>query len=237
MITLDQFIAKYDGKPIDFDHQFGNQCVDLVAQYCVEVLGVQPYYANAADWWNYNDDKFAAKIPIGSGETPQKGDIVIWGHNTPGSGGAGHIDIWLDGTRNNFTGFDQNWPSGSYCHHQGHDYNYIIGWYRPKGANMDKVDQNASKQIQFAFLGRNGLSGRAYALDGSTGYPWVGADLNLKLLDDIFNSPEAKQYRDSQDANSIPGINKRLQQGSGGITCTQAERDYLDAMYKIVKKG
>lgn len=100
---------------------------------------------------------------------------------------------------------------------------------------MDKVDQNASKQLQFSLLGRNGLSGRAYALDGSTGYPWVGADLNLKLIDDIFNSPEAKQYRDSQDANSIPGVNKRLAQQTG-ISCTQAERDYLDSLYKVVTK-
>lgn len=76
----------------------------------------------------------------------------------------------------------------------------------------DIIDANASKQLQFSVLGRNGLAGRPYALDGSTGTPWVGGELTLKFLDDIFNSPEARQYRDSQDSNSIPGVNKRLSQ-------------------------
>lgn len=142
-MNIDEFVATYDGVYLDWDHEFGNQCVDLVAMYCVEVLGTEPYYANAADWWNYNDNKFAAKIPIGSGQTPQKGDIVIWSSSTPGSGGSGHIDVWLSGDRSNFTGFDQNWPSGSYCHKQNHNYSNILGWYRPKGG-QDVAD---NKQI------------------------------------------------------------------------------------------
>lgn len=74
----------------------------------------------------------------------------------------------------------------------------------------DKVSVDTSKILQHGVIARNGLSGRAYALDGSTGTPWVGADLTNELIGSIFNSPEGKQWRDSQDPASIQDINKRL---------------------------
>lgn len=84
--------------------------------------------------------------------------------------------------------------------------------YGQAGGDMpDKIDENASKQIQFSFLARNGLDGRPYALDGSTGLPWLGADLTLKLLNDIFISPESKDgWRDGSGPSSIKDINTRL---------------------------
>jgi hypothetical protein len=44
-MTLDEFKNKYLGKQVEF-HSYGtgakNQCVDLVNQYIVEVLGLTP---------------------------------------------------------------------------------------------------------------------------------------------------------------------------------------------------
>lgn len=166
-MTIDQFITTYDGTYLDFDHQFGNQCVDLVATYCVQVLGHEPYYANAADWWyNYDNKNWYTKIPNSPAAVPQKGDIVIWDHSSPGSGGAGHIDVWLSGDINGFIGFDQNWPVGSVCHRQGHNYNYIVGWLRPKGNIVDKITKEQENTLSQLATGGNPGSGYDYRFTG-----------------------------------------------------------------------
>jgi hypothetical protein len=80
-----------------------------------------------------------------------------------------------------------------------------------QGADMsDLVDENISKVLQHGLLGRNGLSGRSYALNGSTGLPWIGAELTAQFIMDLYNSPEAKNWRDSQEWACIPNINDRL---------------------------
>ena len=39
-MTFDEFIAKWNGKGIDLDYAYGDQCMDLMHQYIVEVLGL-----------------------------------------------------------------------------------------------------------------------------------------------------------------------------------------------------
>ncbi len=39
-MTLDEFVKKYLGKKVDYDGQYGAQCVDLFRQYCKDVLGI-----------------------------------------------------------------------------------------------------------------------------------------------------------------------------------------------------
>lgn len=74
----------------------------------------------------------------------------------------------------------------------------------------DIIDENLSKILQHGILARNGVAGRTYSLDGSTGTPWVGTELTAKFINDIFNSTEAQEWRDSDNADSVKGINKRL---------------------------
>lgn len=86
-----------------------------------------------------------------------------------------------------------------------------MGYLRLKGENMGEIiDTNASRIISNGILARNGIRGRAYSLDGSAGDPWIGAELTLQFLTDIFNSPEAQQWRDSEDPDSVKGINAQL---------------------------
>lgn len=82
-----------------------------------------------------------------------------------------------------------------------------------KGDNMaDKIDANLSRVIAHGILGRNGLSGRNYALDGSAGDPWVGGELTAKFIMDVFNSVEARGWRDGKagEYGSVSNINERL---------------------------
>lgn len=146
-MNLDQFVNKYDGKGIDWDKSYGNQCVDLYRQYCHEVLQLKqsPGVYGAADIWNtYLKDKFD-RIPYTTGFIPNKGDVVIW------RGEFGHVAVFIEGTQGSFRSFDLNWPAEGYrdskgnfigtgvCHIQGHYYNNVLGVLRPKGVTMSNM--------------------------------------------------------------------------------------------------
>ena len=132
-----QFVSKYNGKGIDWDGQFGNQCVDLVAQYVKEVYGIEPIYANAADWWTGFSGQVAqkfTKVANGATNVPKQGDILIYSKSTPGSGGYGHIEIFDKKTgAGRYQSFSQNW-GGQYAHMVEHtdNYKYVLGWLTPK---------------------------------------------------------------------------------------------------------
>lgn len=194
-MTLQEFINTYNGKIVR-----GGQCGELVRQYWIDVDKTNPpSYLNSKDYW-FNPVPGYDKV-----STPQPGDIAIY--NGHGAYPEGHSAIYYDGRV-----FEQNAdPDGSPAHLFNRNNTYLLGYLRKQGANMaDKIDINASRILQHGILARNGVAGRGYALDGTTGDPWVGGELTLKFLNDIFNSPEAKQWRDSNDSNSVKGINASL---------------------------
>lgn len=128
--SLTEFIAKYDGKGIDEDGSYGYQCVDLVMQYSKEVLGIPRWGSGNAigRWTNYPTETFD-KIEYVYGSVPQSDDVVIWGTLL---GPYGHIAVAIAGNADSFTSFDQNYPIGSLCHKQPHNYKGVLGWLRPK---------------------------------------------------------------------------------------------------------
>lgn len=135
-MNYDQFIANYLGKAIDWDGVYGAQCVDLVAQYCAD-NGKPVAYANAADWWRHpalvNDFDFIDNNPNDPNQLPNRGDIVVFNGNQPGSGGYGHIDIYDMRTGSaTWQGLDQNWGGQYVKFVPNHVWTYVIGWIRPK---------------------------------------------------------------------------------------------------------
>lgn len=155
-MTLNDFVIKYNGRYIDFDGSFGNQCTDLYRQYCKECLQVpqSPPVIGAADIWiNYLEDKFDA-IPNTTEAIPQEGDIIIWGRKDSLPYGHVAICIGTDNNVNYFYSFDQNWPTGSPCHVQKHLYPNVLGWLRLKGGETDvitdstKIPQIGNKEVQ-----------------------------------------------------------------------------------------
>lgn len=148
-MTLQQFIEKYNGKYIDFDQAWGNQCFDLFHQFVVEVLGLTDPRIMAAPaakdlYNNFNNLKgheYFERIPNTPMGVPNEGDIVIFG-----SGTYGHVSIFIEGDANNFKSFDQNYPVGSPCHIQGHTYSSCLGWLRYKG--QQSVDNELQVCLQ-----------------------------------------------------------------------------------------
>jgi hypothetical protein len=141
-MTLQEFIAKYNLQGVDTDGAFGFQCMDLMHRYCMDVLGLNSnaLAAPAAkDVWLSNvpsKEKFEA-IANTPTNTPLPGDIILWG---TGIGPYGHVAIVQKANVNDFTSFDQNFPTGTKSHLQNHTYKGVLGWLRYKGggnmANM-----------------------------------------------------------------------------------------------------
>jgi CHAP domain len=132
-VTLADFIAAHNGKYLDYDGHYGAQCVDLIDFYCRDVLGIPIVWANAIDWYG-KDAAFEQWIPNRWGDMssyPLPGDIVVWhADHIVGTGVNGHIAICVSANGMAFTSFDQNWPPGSPCHLQGHNYQGVTGWGR-----------------------------------------------------------------------------------------------------------
>ena len=140
-MIFQQFLEKYNGKPVDFDGAYGNQCMDLMHQYIYNVLGLTDKRILAAPgakdvYLNYPNivgsqffDRFE-NTPTG---IPKEGDIIFWGTKI---GAYGHVAIFVEGDIKKFLSFDQNYPIGSLPHIQFHTYNGILGWLRFK-TNVD----------------------------------------------------------------------------------------------------
>ena len=137
-LSLREFIDKWDGRGIDFDGYYGDQCMDLMHQYHVEVLGITDGRTLAAPSakevflkfdtrFNHHLFEKIDNTPTG---VPEPGDIMLWGE---GIGPWGHVAIFVDGDVNSFNSFDQNFPTGSKCHIQKHNYSGVLGWLRYKG--------------------------------------------------------------------------------------------------------
>src|ERR1044071_4494855 len=101
-MTLDEFIAKYNNKQIDFDGFFGFQCMDLYRQYVKEGLGFpqsDPVPRAADVWTNFRED-FFDRIMNTPEAMPQKCDVIIWSRadGMP----FGHIAVFDHGDLNSF---------------------------------------------------------------------------------------------------------------------------------------
>lgn len=147
ILTLEEFITKWNGKPVDTDFQYGAQCMDLMHQYCVEVLhlGQEELTAPFAKEVFNNFDNMVGKeyfdrIPNTPDGVPTEGDIVLWG-----SGTYGHVAIFYEGNESSFRSFDQNYPTGTPCHVQDHTYSNVLGWLHFKA--IMQIDQKVFNDL------------------------------------------------------------------------------------------
>lgn len=127
-MTFEQFMIQWNGKYCEVAGSPGakNQCVDLVNAYIRDVLLLPIIeWTNATDFPSRAGDKYEYIVNSPT-NIPMRGDIIVW------SGAIGHIAVVIEATVNTFKSFDQNYPVGSPCHVQVHNYNNIKGWLRVK---------------------------------------------------------------------------------------------------------
>lgn len=132
------FTNKWNTKYVDYDGNYGAQCVDLMRQYCKDVLGVDGYKAipsrgNAKDIFkNFVNNQYFTKVLNTPTGLPTKGDIIFWTTYPFIYGIAGHVAIYDSGDLKSIVSFDQNYPTNSSCHFQKHSYKACLGWLTPK---------------------------------------------------------------------------------------------------------
>ncbi|SRR5258706_12879850 len=136
-----QFVTKWLGRFCDYDHLFGNQCVDLIRQYCLERFGVSGYIAipptgNAKDIFkNFIENKYFKKIYNSPINIPKQGDILFFKTSLffPWLfGWAGHVGIVDSADLYNIVLFNQNYLIGSACKFTRFGYKDCLGWLTPK---------------------------------------------------------------------------------------------------------
>ena len=125
------FVAKYRHRFVTAPAGLGGQCVDLANEYLIEERHQPKVWADAAQW------RFAT-IPgmVWVQNTPTNypsiGSLVVWGMYQPHEiGPAGHIAVVLVADPMELCKFDQNWPEGTPCEMQIHDYGGVLGWHSP----------------------------------------------------------------------------------------------------------
>ena len=95
-MTLAEFAAKYSGKKVDFDKEYGAQCVDLFRQYCQDVIGCPHTGAveGARDlWFKFSDNDEKLYFDRFSPWFVQPGDVAIWDETANNK--YGHVAIVL----------------------------------------------------------------------------------------------------------------------------------------------
>lgn len=153
MITPPDFIAKHNGKPMNFDSVFGNQCVDVFKYYNHEVVGGPTVSGNAVDYWDKYPTAFYTRIEYKPGLTPQLGDVVVWSKDLVANG---HIAICVAADGDSFVSFDQNWPTQvdangngvGVAHYQPHSYAHVKGWLRPKFLDVPAPEPTNPDQVK-----------------------------------------------------------------------------------------
>ena len=118
-MTYQEFKEKYDGKYIDYDGYFGNQCWDLGQQYFTECLGLPPSVLSGCGMVSNmlyppkreELDKYFDEVNVGN---MYPGDVCIWDYGN----GVGHIAIFDHWDGVNCWYFSQNYPLNTPCHLQ-----------------------------------------------------------------------------------------------------------------------
>lgn len=126
-MTLQQFITRYNGKKLDWDGAYQNQCVDLYRFYVDEVWqkpqtpGVKGAY-QIMNTLPSGYDKFYTGIP-------QSGDVIIWNEKLVKNG---HVAVVVTADSIGFNAFQQNAPKPLQAANIArYNYNNVIGWFRP----------------------------------------------------------------------------------------------------------
>lgn len=129
-MTLNEFVAAYNGRAVDFDGAYGCQCVDLAQFYNRDVVGnPSRFTGNAKDIINQPGSKYR-EILNSPTNYPKPGSVIVFGSSW--GGGYGHVAIVLTADPYKFTAINQNNPYGTASHVTSFpNYSGVVGWLEP----------------------------------------------------------------------------------------------------------
>lgn len=132
-----EFVDAYIGKKVDFDGQFGAQCVDLFRQFCKDVWGV-PHLGgvNGAKDIYLNYDKmpgevqYTNRVAYSGDNCPQEGNVVLFKESA--SNQYGHVAVCLYSTKSRIVVFEQDGFAQNGAKIGTWDYARVLGWLTKK---------------------------------------------------------------------------------------------------------
>lgn len=143
-MTLTAWIGKVNGKFIDVDNFPKNnpyQCVDLMRNYCVDVLRLKLFTIPPTDyakniWKNApNKNEYFVKVKNVWSDLnckPSPGDLVFWDFFPGVTGWAGHVGICTYADGKSIIVMNQNYPNGTPSQLRKFSYLGVMGWLKPK---------------------------------------------------------------------------------------------------------
>lgn len=196
---------------VPFDQSAGGHTPNFCLANVCAGYGIPNKYASAWQAW-LNTEQHPLEQP------PEGLDVPVFFSYTATIDGVnqnwGHIGVRLaDG---------QFWSDGhlypSIEAYTANHYPKYVGWgesinnVKVIGADMsDVIDANVSRILTHGIIGRNGLTGRSYSLDGSHGGDdLVGRELTAALIQEVFGYPESADWRDGTGSTTVSGINAQL---------------------------
>lgn len=134
-MNLNQFIKKYQDKAVDFDGNFGPQCVDLFNRYLVDVYKIKEPIKEFPVISAFQLYDMAKKKPNfetqnnGLFDIAKPGDIIVWNQ---GVGPHGHVGICVKAGLMSLEVFEQNWNGVQKSVINKRGYKNITGFFRLK---------------------------------------------------------------------------------------------------------
>jgi hypothetical protein len=148
-MTLGEFVDKYKGKAVDFDGQFGAQCVDLARQYMKEVwgfdkqpegvIGVQDFYFSH-DHRSIQRDLCDCTAYYDANTPPPSGSLVIFRKTENNK--YGHIAVCVEADKDKINVLEQDGIANEKALREGKpqkgaylntwDYSRLVGWLTKK---------------------------------------------------------------------------------------------------------
>lgn len=197
-----QFLNTYNGKFVDFDGAYGNQCFDLVNKWST-TLGYRPFGGLYASGIYSQPQGNYSQIPNTPDAVPQAGDIIVW--NNRYGGGFGHTGIATgEGNTSYFESFDQNYPTGSPAHLVRHSYDGVIGWLRPNKLNVSgDNDMMNQGENEYARANKLHLQVRGRGLDRAIFNQLAGKITWLRYIEILSDDPEADNWQENGKVGAV----------------------------------
>ena len=147
-MDLQEFVEKYQRKPVDFDKAYGAQCVDLARQYFKDVwdLPRQPEgVVGASDFFFKHNERPIQRelcncVTFTGSQPPPAGSVVIF--KSSGTNKFGHIAICLEANYGKIKVFEQDGILNEVLMKEGRpqkgasigewNYDRLVGWLEKK---------------------------------------------------------------------------------------------------------
>lgn len=174
-ITPDTFIKNTKGKAYDIDKAYGEQCVDSIKKFTLDIYGKYDFNCGKKDkngktwacglWIYYGTNGVEKYFDKVSYKDAVKGDWIIWNKGSKDAP-TSHVAMYVSGNSSKVSAYGQNQNGHKYFNTASISTNGILGVLRckeytthimyKKGDNnkeVGKIDNLLSKQVKGTLYG------------------------------------------------------------------------------------